>query len=159
MRRPRGQFVVDNNHTFGPSQKLDFEVEFAAFVGQGNEHGTAIDVNDAEEHIFGLVLLNDWSARDIQRAEAGALGPLNGKNFCTSISPWIVTLDALEPYRTNTLTTVSLEWTVVDKITETMGQIRLQPYLEGKNDSVHDIPVDAYIQGKNNIMLTMDGIY
>jgi fumarylacetoacetase len=86
---------------------LDFEVEFAAFVGQGNEHGSPIGVNTAEEHIFGVVLLNDWSARDIQRTEAAPLGPLNGKNFCTSISPWIVTLDALEAYRTRPINPVS----------------------------------------------------
>lgn len=151
--------MVDNEHTFGPSQKLDFEVEFAAFVGEGNEHGTAIDVNDAEEHIFGLVLLNDWSARDIQRAEGGTLGPLNGKNFCTSISPWIVTLDALEPYRTSSLTTVSPPIDrVLTRVTEMTVQTRLQPYLEGKNDSVHDIPIDAQVQGKKNGMVTIDGM-
>ena len=108
VRRPQGQYVSkDNEPTFGPCQKLDFEVEFAAFVGKGNELGQPIKVEDAEEHIFGFVLMNDWSARDIQRAEATPLGPLNGKNFCTTISPWVVTVDALEPFRTESLGKVS----------------------------------------------------
>jgi fumarylacetoacetase len=106
VRRPQGQYFMDNEAKFGPSQMLDFEVEFAAIVGRENSAGSPISVESAEDHIFGLVLLNDWSARDIQRAEAAALGPLNGKNFCTSISPWIVTLDAVESFRTKTLTTV-----------------------------------------------------
>lgn len=100
LRRPRGQFMVNGQPTFGPSTKLDFEVEFAAFIGKGNENGDSIDINQAEEHLFGFVLLNDWSARDIQRMEATPLGPFNGKNFCTTISPWIVTPDALESHRT-----------------------------------------------------------
>lgn len=99
--------MLDGVPTFGPSQKLDFEVEFAAFIGKGNEMGESIAVNDAEEHIFGLVLLNDWSARDIQRAEAGLMGPLCGKNFATTISPWVVSLDAVEPYRVKSLLQVS----------------------------------------------------
>lgn len=115
LHRPRGQFVVNNNATFGPCQKLDYEVEFAAFVGTGNEMGHSIDVNDAENHIFGFVLLNDWSARDIQRREAAPLGPFNGKNFCTTISPWVVTLDALEPFRTTPLRQV---------ITFSYGEVR-----------------------------------
>ena len=69
--------------------------------------GEPISVDEADEHIFGFVLLNDWSARDIQRAETGLMGPLNGKNFATSISPWIIPVDALEPFRTTSLLTVS----------------------------------------------------
>lgn len=109
VHRPRGQFPgKDGNPVFEPCHKLDYEVEFAAFVARGNEMGDSIDVEDAEDHIFGLVLLNDWSARDIQRREAAPLGPFNGKNFCTTISPWIVSLDALEPYRTAPLRPVSV---------------------------------------------------
>lgn len=108
VRRPRGQFITSEQQPkFGPCEKLDFEVEFAAVIGKGNELGQPIDVKDAEEHIFGCVLLNDWSARDIQMAESTPLGPFNGKNFSTSISPWIVTLDALEPFRTKNLRSVS----------------------------------------------------
>ena len=99
FRRPNGQYFVDGKAVFGPTRKLDFEVEFAAFIAKGNQHGEPIDVDAAEEHIFGFVLLNDWSARDIQKWEAIPLGPFNGKNFCTTISPWIVTLEALEPFR------------------------------------------------------------
>lgn len=100
IRRPRGQFLLNDSRTVGPCQKLDFEVEFAAFVGEGSHMGDCIDVDDAQDHIFGFVLLNDWSARDIQRAETGLMGPLNGKNFATSISPWVVPVEALEPFRT-----------------------------------------------------------
>ncbi|KAM7263287.1 hypothetical protein ACFE04_000970 [Oxalis oulophora] len=101
ITRPRGQGYPAGSTTpyFGPSQKLDFELEMASVVGgPGNELGKPIDVNDAAEHIFGVVLMNDWSARDIQAWEYVPLGPFLGKNFGTTISPWIVTLDALEPF-------------------------------------------------------------
>ncbi|GKV14956.1 hypothetical protein SLEP1_g25754 [Rubroshorea leprosula] len=98
--RPRGQGHPKGNSPpyFGPSQKLDFELEMAAVVGPGNELGKPIDVNEAADHIFGLVLMNDWSARDIQAWEYIPLGPFLGKSFGTTVSPWIVTLDALEPF-------------------------------------------------------------
>lgn len=98
--RPRGQGHPTGNSApyFGPSRKLDFELEMAAIVGPGNELGTTVDVNEAADHIFGLVLMNDWSARDIQAWEYVPLGPFLGKSFGTTISPWIVTLDALEPF-------------------------------------------------------------
>ncbi|KAI7739619.1 hypothetical protein M8C21_008670 [Ambrosia artemisiifolia] len=98
--RPRGQGHPSANSPpyFGPSRKLDFELEMAAVVGPGNELGKPIDVNEAADHIFGVVLMNDWSARDIQAWEYVPLGPFLGKSFGTTISPWIVTLDALEPF-------------------------------------------------------------
>lgn len=98
--RPRGQGppTGDSPPSFGPSKKLDFELEMAAVVGPGNKLGTSIDINNATDHIFGLVLMNDWSARDIQGWEYVPLGPFLGKSFGTTISPWIVTLDALEPF-------------------------------------------------------------
>ncbi|GLT46689.1 hypothetical protein SLA2020_204310 [Shorea laevis] len=98
--RPRGQGhpTGDSPPYFGPSQKLDFELEMAAIVGPGNELGKPINVNEAADHIFGLVLMNDWSARDIQAWEYVPLGPFLGKSFGTTVSPWIVTLDALEPF-------------------------------------------------------------
>ncbi|KAK9224177.1 hypothetical protein WN944_012627 [Citrus x changshan-huyou] len=98
--RPRGQFAPSGNSPppFGPSQKLDFELEMAAVVGPGNELGKPIDVNEAADHIFGVMLMNDWSARDIQAWEYVPLGPFLGKSFGTTLSPWIVTLDALEPF-------------------------------------------------------------
>ncbi|KAG7591377.1 Fumarylacetoacetase-like C-terminal [Arabidopsis thaliana x Arabidopsis arenosa] len=98
--RPRGQGHPQGNSEpyFGPSKKLDFELEMAAVVGPGNDLGKPIDVNNAADHIFGLVLMNDWSARDIQAWEYVPLGPFLGKSFGTTVSPWIVTLDALEPF-------------------------------------------------------------
>jgi fumarylacetoacetase len=84
---------------YGATRQLDFELELGAFVGPGSALGEPIRMRDAEGHIFGLVLLNDWSARDIQKWEYVPLGPFGAKNFCTSISPWVVTLDALEPFR------------------------------------------------------------
>ncbi len=101
VRRPNGQTKAPdaNRPSFGPSRKLDFELETAFIVGQGNALGEPIAVADAERHIFGLVLMNDWSARDIQQWEYVPLGPFNGKSFATSVSPWIVTLEALAPFR------------------------------------------------------------
>ncbi|KAF3451807.1 hypothetical protein FNV43_RR07903 [Rhamnella rubrinervis] len=98
--RPRGQGRPAGNSPpyFGPSLKLDFELEMATVVGPGNELGKPVDVNQAEDHIFGLVLLNDWSAMDFLDWETVPLGPFLGKSFGTTISPWIVTLEALEPF-------------------------------------------------------------
>lgn len=97
IHRPKGQTRVDGATVSGLCKNLDFEVEFAAFISVGNEFGSAIPVDQAEDHIFGFVLLNDWSARDFQKNEISAF---TCKNFATSISPWIVPLDALEPFRT-----------------------------------------------------------
>jgi fumarylacetoacetase len=101
VRRPRGQRKPPDAPApeFGPSRHLDIELEMGFVVGPGNRLGEPIDVADASEHIFGLVLVNDWSARDIQAWEYQPLGPFLGKSFATTISPWIVTLDALEPFR------------------------------------------------------------
>jgi fumarylacetoacetase len=98
--RPRGQTKADDAlaPTFGPSRNVDFELEMGFFVGPGNELGQPISIAEAREHIFGMVLVNDWSARDIQKWEYVPLGPFLAKNFGTSISPWVVTLDALEPF-------------------------------------------------------------
>lgn len=99
--RPNGQLKLpDSDHPiFGACCKLDFELETAFIVGEGNALGEPIPVSEAEQHIFGLVLMNDWSARDIQQWEYVPLGPFNSKTFATSISPWLVTLEALEPFR------------------------------------------------------------
>eukprot|EP00873_Tetraselmis_striata_P022074 jgi/Tetstr1/442338/TSEL_030478.t1 len=100
IHRPRGQRMgPEGAPVQGACQKMDFELEMACLMGPGNELGSSISVHDAEQHIFGLVLMNDWSARDVQAWEAQPLGPFNGKNFATTISPWVVTLDALEPFR------------------------------------------------------------
>jgi len=84
---------------FGPCKRLDYELEMGVYVGVGNAMGERITIRDAEAHIFGLCLLNDWSARDIQAWEYQPLGPFLSKNFASTISPWIVTLEALAPYR------------------------------------------------------------
>lgn len=101
VRRPCGQSKPDSatSPLFGPSRSLDFELEMAAFVGPGNALGTPISIANAEDHVLGLVLLNDWSARDVQAWEYQPLGPFLAKNFATSISPWVVPLEALEPFR------------------------------------------------------------
>ena len=101
IRRPSGQTLPADasEPVFGPIGALDYEAEFGFFVGQGNLLGTARRIGDAESGIFGMCLLNDWSARDIQKWEAQPLGPFLAKSFATSISPWIVTFEALAPYR------------------------------------------------------------
>lgn len=98
--RPRGQMKgSDSSPEFSATRQLDFELEVGFFVGTGNELGKPISIDKADEQIFGMVLLNDWSARDIQAWEYQPLGPFLAKNFATSISPWVVTMDALEPFR------------------------------------------------------------
>ena len=101
LRRPKGQTKPQDSGSpvFGPCKLLDFELEAGFLTGPGNALGDPIPVKDAEEQIFGMVLVNDWSARDIQKWEYVPLGPFLAKNWATSISPWIVTLDALEPFR------------------------------------------------------------
>lgn len=104
VRRPNGQILANPTATpkipvFSPCRRLDIELELAAFVCKGNELGKPVPIDEAEDHIFGLVLMNDWSARDIQAWEYVPLGPFNAKNFATTITPWVVLLDALEPFR------------------------------------------------------------
>ncbi len=101
IHRPWGQIKRDDEPapTFGPTRALDFELEVAFVVGKSSQLGRPVPVSQAEDYIFGLVLFNDWSARDIQKWEYQPLGPFLGKNFGSTISPWIVTLEALEPFR------------------------------------------------------------
>lgn len=101
VRRPNGQTlpVGETQPVFGPSQRVDFELETAFITTDANLMGEPIPIEEAEDYIFGMVLFNDWSARDIQKWEYVPLGPFLAKNFASSISPWIVTMDALEPFR------------------------------------------------------------
>ncbi|MFY9719327.1 MAG: fumarylacetoacetate hydrolase family protein, partial [Candidatus Cybelea sp.] len=101
IRRPRGQRKSPDAAApeFGTSRRLDIELEVGFVTGPGNRLGSPIPADGAREHIFGMLLVNDWSARDIQAWEYQPLGPFLGKSFATTISPWIVTLDALEPFR------------------------------------------------------------
>ncbi|MCM2332037.1 MAG: fumarylacetoacetase [Pseudomonas sagittaria] len=102
VRRPLGQTMPPGQETpsFGPSKRLDYELELGIWIGQGNEMGEAIAIDEASEHIAGFCLLNDWSARDVQAWEYQPLGPFLAKNFASTVSPWVVMPEALEPFRT-----------------------------------------------------------
>src|SRR5437667_945379 len=102
LRRPNGRRKSANESapSFGPSRSLDYELELGVWIGPGNELGIPVAIADAASHIAGFCLLNDWSARDIQAWEYQPLGPFLGKSFCTTISPWVVTPEALAPFRT-----------------------------------------------------------
>jgi len=100
VKRPLGQTRDgDNPPSFGPTSRLDYELEVGAFIATGNAQGSRISIESAEDYVFGYCLVNDWSARDIQAWEYQPLGPFLGKSFATTISPWVVTADALAPYR------------------------------------------------------------
>ena len=99
VARPRGQIKSANEPVYGPTQRLDYEAELGFVVGSGNRLGRSIAIGDALEHVFGVLLLNDWSARDLQAWEYQPLGPFLAKSFATTVSPWIVTLEALAPFR------------------------------------------------------------
>ncbi|GAB7351471.1 hypothetical protein MBLNU459_g2129t1 [Dothideomycetes sp. NU459] len=138
VRRPRGQFWEDNfaamkgeNKTVihGPCRRMDYELEIGAVVGKPVPYGESVNAKDAREHIFGFVLLNDWSARDIQVMEMIPLGPLNSKNSGTTMSPWIIPYDSLEAFRTS-------------------GKIRqnpLAPHLEEPNDRALSIDLEVKV--------------
>jgi fumarylacetoacetase len=101
VKRPNGQTKAASADapTFGPSRQMDYELELGAYIGIGNLLGSPVEIDDAEQHIFGVSLVNDWSARDVQAWEYQPLGPFLGKSFSTSVSPWVVTMEALAPYR------------------------------------------------------------
>jgi fumarylacetoacetase len=132
VRRPCGQTRAPDAAApaFGASKSLDYELEMAFLIGPGNTLGEPIPIDRAADHIFGLILMNDWSARDIQAWEYQPLGPFLAKNFATSISPWVVTLEALEPFR---------------KPLPPQDPEPL-PYLRAKNDFTFDIQLEARLQ-------------
>jgi fumarylacetoacetase len=132
VRRPKGQIKPPDAPTpvFGPTKSLDYELEMAFLVGPGNSLGQPVPIDRAIDHIFGFVLMNDWSARDIQAWEYQPLGPFLAKNFCTSISPWVVTLEALESFR---------------KPLPKQDPEPL-PYLRAKTDFTFDIQLEAKVQ-------------
>ena len=135
VRRPWGQTMPDGatEPVFAPSKMIDFELEMAFITTDANVLGEPIPVNEAEEHIFGLVLFNDWSARDIQKWEYVPLGPFLAKNFASSISPWIVTLDALLPF----------------KVEGPKPEITQLPYLQYKGKKSYDIHLEVAIAPEN----------
>lgn len=132
IHRPKGQQKPDNvdNPIFGPSKLLDFELEMGFITFEGNALGDSIPVEESEDYIFGMCLFNDWSARDIQKWEYVPLGPFLAKNFASSMSPWIVTLDALEPYRC----------AGPEQSPEPL------PYLQSQQEHSFDIALEALIQ-------------
>jgi fumarylacetoacetase len=135
--RPLGQIIEPgaSQPSLAPSREMDFELEIGQFVGPGNRLGQPIAVNKAAGHIFGLVLVNDWSARDIQRWEYRPLGPFLSKNLATSISPWVVTLDALEPFRCPG----------PDQEPEPL------PYLKSTGDWAYDIHLEVQLQSSDQV--------
>ena len=132
IHRPNGQLKAPDAEmpAFGPCKRLDFELEMGAVVGGSSEMGQPLSVADADEMIFGYVLLNDWSARDIQAWEYQPLGPFQAKAFATSISPWIVTRHALEPFRTST----------------PEREHELLPYLREPGPMIYDIDLSVILQ-------------
>lgn len=130
--RPKGQTkpADSDSPVFGPCRLMDFELETGFFIGTGNKLSESIPVENAKEHIFGMVLVNDWSARDIQTWEYQPLGPFLAKNFATSISPWVVTLDALEPFKTN----------------GPKQEPEPLPYLQSKGDCAYDINLEVSLK-------------
>jgi fumarylacetoacetase len=137
VRRPWGQLKAPQSPepSFAPSQRLDYELELGALVGVGNEIGEPIAISQAGDHIFGLCLVNDWSARDVQSWEYQPLGPFLAKSFATTISPWIVTTEALAPFRTSAAARAE-------------GDPRPLPYLADERDQRSggfDLIVEAYL--------------
>lgn len=132
VRRPHGQTKPPNadEPVFGPSRSFDYELETAFFIGPGNALGEPVPIAQARDHIFGLCLMNDWSARDVQAWEYQPLGPFLAKNFCTSISPWVVSLEALEEFR---------------KPLPPQDPAPL-PYLRAADDFTYDIQLEARLQ-------------
>jgi fumarylacetoacetase len=132
IRRPYGQTKrpEEASPAFGPSLELDFELEIGYFIGQGNILGDPISVTDAQQHLFGLVLVNDWSARDLQRWEYVPLGPFLAKNFGTSISPWVVPFTALQPFR----------------VAGPKQDPTPLPYLSNSEDAAYDIFLEVKLQ-------------
>jgi len=132
VRRPSGQIKPPDAGApaFGLTKSFDYELEMAFLIGPGNSLGDPVPIDRAIDHIFGFVLMNDWSARDIQAWEYQPLGPFLAKNFCTSISPWVVTLEALEPFRK------SLSRQDPEPL----------PYLRQKDDFTFDIHLEAHLR-------------
>jgi len=135
VHRPMGQTLPNGETTpvFGPSRLVDFELETAFITTDANIMGENIPINEAEDYIFGMVLLNDWSARDMQKWEYVPLGPFLAKNFASSISPWIVTMDALEAFR----------------VKGPKQEPTPLPYLQQKGKHAYDINLEVYIEPEN----------
>ena len=137
FKRPQGQTKAPDAEmpSFGPSKRLDYELELGFLIGQGNALGEPIAIGDAEQHLFGLTLLNDWSARDLQAWEYQPLGPFLAKNFASTVSPWIVTMEALAPFRA--------------KFERPAGDPQPMPYLDSqanRDSGALDITLEVWLQ-------------
>jgi fumarylacetoacetase len=136
IRRPLGQIKLpDQPPIFEPCRQLDFELEMGCVIGGGNQLGEPISVEEAENHVFGMVLVNDWSARDIQAWEYQPLGPFLAKNFSTSISPWVVPLEALEPFRVDGPVQEPKPLEYLDQTKQGSFNIELEVYLKSEKMS------------------------
>lgn len=135
FRRPAGQTAPRDGERppFGPSRQLDFELEMAFVIGKDSVMGQPVSADEAPDYIFGLMLFNDWSARDLQRWEYVPLGPFLGKNFCSTVSPWIVTLDALRPFR----------------VKGPAQKPEPLPYLDTRGPQHYDIELEVWIKPQN----------
>jgi fumarylacetoacetase len=154
LRRPLGQLKgTADAPALGPSQRLDYELELGFFVGTGNPLGEPVPMTEAQAHLFGVVLLNDWSARDVQAWEYQPLGPFLAKNFATTVSPWIVTMEALLPFRA--------------PFVRAAGEPQPLPYLdslENREQGALDLTLEAWLQtaamraaGQPSVRLTRGG--
>ncbi|NMM48589.1 fumarylacetoacetase [Marinigracilibium pacificum] len=141
IQRPLGQTKAPDaeNPTFGPTKRLDFELEMAFITGKATQIGDSVNINEADDYIFGMVVFNDWSARDIQVWEYQPLGPFLAKNFASSISPWIVTIEALEPFR----------------VAQPKQDPEVLPYLQSKGDNNFDINLEVDIKPENSEAVTV----
>lgn len=137
FHRPKGQLCPDESQPpfFSPTKRLDIELEMATVIGKANPIGQAIDVNQAEEYVFGFQLFNDWSARDIQKWEYVPLGPFLAKNFFSSVSPWVVPIEALAPFR----------------VPAQKQTPEVLPYLQDKKLQNFDVQLEVYLQTKAGV--------
>ena len=135
FHRPKGQVIPKDADApiFSESKLLDIELEMGFIIGKSTELGETVSTANAEEHVFGMLLFNDWSARDIQKWEYVPLGPFLGKNFASSVSPWIVTMDALEPF----------------KVAAPIQDPPVLDYLKYSGDQAYDIQLDVYLKPQN----------
>ena len=135
FHRPKGQMLTEKSGAlpvFQATQQLDFELEVATVIGKQNENGNAVDINEADNYVFGFLLFNDWSARDIQRWEYAPLGPFLGKNFFSSVSPWIITAEALSPFR----------------VEAPIQSPEVLPYLKEKTRHTYNIQLEVFLETK-----------
>ncbi len=141
IKRPSGQTQIAEGDApiFGPTKSLDIELELAFVIGKGNTLGSPIDIAQAEDHIFGMLLFNDWSARDIQRWEYVPLGPFLGKNFASTISPWVVTMEALEYFR----------------VPGPSQTVEVLPYLKSTGNKNYDINLEVELTTKDGVSTTI----